>query len=792
MAQEILVAASARPLPDTLKTSAGIRILLTLLCIGLVLFLSLEQLNPPRTVPADAPPAEFSSGRAMNHIRSIAQTPHPVGSAEHARVRDYILTTLRSYGLSPEVQATTVTSQRGPNSFAAAAVENVSARIKGKGNGKALMLVSHYDSVPTGPGASDDGAGVATLLETARALQAGPALQNDLILLFTDAEENGSMGARAFIEQSPQARDVALALNFEARGDSGPAIMFETSQNNSWLIEQFAKAAPDPVANSFSYEIYRLLPNDTDLTVFKKAGLAGLNFAYIDGLPAYHSRLDTVTNVDEQSLQHHGTYALALARQFGNEPLAEAQHSGDNAIYFNTLGTFLARYPAWLRFPLAAFAILLFGFALASGLKRKRLTTKGVILGFGAFLLSLIAAPVVLTALWALLSALGKSYGLFPLGDFYHPAYYMVGFIAITVALASALFMRFSRKRGAENLLVGGLCWWVLLMVASIFLLPGASYILTWPLLFILAAVVFWFRAERSEPTTPKNFAALLVGALPGIILFVPIIYLVFIAMRLNATIAISLMVVLLTGLMVPQLGLVAGARRGWLLPTVAALVGVVSICAGSFVARADGQHPRFDNVFYSLDGDAQKAVWASIDRGADEWTSQFFPAGTKVGQLDEDAPFAPGRYLKAQAPSAALALPSVAVLDDQTADGTRSLKLRLTSGRQAPNIFLGLDAGTSVVSAEVNGKPFEGVGAGPSAAHPAPWVFSYYNLPAEGVELVLKLKAAGPQKIRVMDQSYGLQGLQDVNVKPRPDHLIAFPFQAYSDSTLVAKTFNL
>src|SRR5262244_968287 len=109
--------------------------------------------------------------------------------------------------------------------------------------------------------------------------------------------------------------------------------MFETSPENGWLIKQFAKASPCPIANSLSYEIYRLLPNDTDFTVFKEAGMAGLNFAYIKGINYYHTELDNVEHIDRASLQHQGSYALSLARHFGDLNLERTREN--NLVYFN-------------------------------------------------------------------------------------------------------------------------------------------------------------------------------------------------------------------------------------------------------------------------------------------------------------------------------------------------------------------------------------------------------------------------------------------------------------------------
>lgn len=186
----------------------------------------------PEVVPARAPATEFSAERAMEHIRAIAQEPHPVGSPENARVRAYIISQLEEMGLSPEVQQTTALIP-GRGNVQASTVYNVMARIPGTKPSRAMLLDAHYDSMPMTPGASDCGSCVARLLETARALQADPPLQNDVILLFTDDEELGPMaGAAAFVEQHAWINEIGLVLGFEGIGRTGPSIMFETGPNS--------------------------------------------------------------------------------------------------------------------------------------------------------------------------------------------------------------------------------------------------------------------------------------------------------------------------------------------------------------------------------------------------------------------------------------------------------------------------------------------------------------------------------------------------------------------------------
>jgi hypothetical protein len=287
-----------------LKWGKGIMVCLLIL---IPILIGLLQIQAPKSVKSDAPLDQFSSGRAMTKLSIIAKEPHPIGSQAHQAVQNYLVQELEGLGLKPEIQKAMVASPQ------AGEIENIVTRIRGTDNSKAVMITAHYDSVPTAPGAGDDGAGIAAMLETIRALQVSGPLKNDLILLMTDGEETGLNGAKAFMKEHPLAKNVGIVLNFEARGNKGPSFMFETSDQNGWLIKEFIKAAPDPVAYSIIYNLYKRMPNDTDLTVFREGGLPGLNFAFGIGLNAYHQPIDTPENLDPSSLQHHGEYMLSLS-----------------------------------------------------------------------------------------------------------------------------------------------------------------------------------------------------------------------------------------------------------------------------------------------------------------------------------------------------------------------------------------------------------------------------------------------------------------------------------------------
>jgi hypothetical protein len=766
---------------DSLVSLAAILLLLSLA------LLSVYRQHPPAVAPADSNALEFSALRAMKHLEIISRKPHPIGTLEHAAVRDYLLQQLTAQGLSPEVQKTTAVNPVWSGDFRAGATENVLARLQGTANTKAILLVGHYDSVPNGFGASDDGAAVSALLETLRALKAGPALANDVIFLFTDGEEPGLLGAHAFVAEHPWAKDVGLVLNFEARGNSGPSIMFETSNQNGWLIKEFARAAPYPVAHSLAYEIYRLLPNDTDLTVFKRANLPGLNFAYINGLTHYHTQLDNVSEIDRRSLQHHGSYALALARHFGNLDLRNTREG--NAIYFDLLGATLVHYSgAWIL-PLTIVTTLAFVWLLIAGLRNKRLTVRGLVWGFLALFLSIIVAPVIVTLLWSLIMRFKDVAGVRGQGEAYESNLFFISFAALTIAITSALYIYFRKKASVENLTAGGLIVWLIALLLTSFMLPGASYLPTWLMLFSLPALAYLLFSKEQPQRSFKFLLLLMLSALAGIVLLVPVIYQTFIGLTLGLIGGVMLLLVLLLGLFVPHLKLMATPRQ-WLLPGAMLLIGVGFMGAGLFGSDYDARQPRLDSMLYGLNGETGRAIWASADRRPDEWTTQFMKGGEiqrrPLPEFFSASTTRPFAFIQS-ATTQALAAPNIALLDDSTKDGVRSLRLRLTSMRQAPVISVYLDSEADVQGLAVNGRRIEPRRA--PANQKNPWSVRYYNVPAEGIELALDLKTPQQVRLRVVDQSYGLPDLADKPVSQRPAGLIPanLPF---NDSTLVSKSF--
>lgn len=751
-------------------------ILLALFLVLAVTF-SIREQDPPAAVSTSAAPQLFSAGRAMQHLSVIAEKPHPVGSVEHGMVKDYLIKQLSDAGLEPQIQnSITVapTEGKAPGPVQVTSLQNIVARLKGTSGGKAVLLIAHYDSLLNSFGASDNGAAVATMLETLRALKAGPPLKNDVIFLFTDAEEDGMLGARAFANDNPLVEEVSVALNFDARGNSGPVIMFETSQSNGWLIDQFAHGSQYPVAHSLYYELYRLLPNNTDLTPFKKAGIAGLNFANIDGIEHYHAPLDNLQGVDANTMQHRGSYALALTRQFGDANLSQTRQR--NAIYFDLFGAVLVHYSSAWALPLTLVVAVLFTAVVVLGFRKQRLTVAGIIVGFVSLFLSLFVSSLVSWLLWKLIWLVRSG----PSPAATQSRVLLLGFVALAIAITFAVFTFVRNRANVESLAVGSLLWWLLVMIGVSLLLPGATFVVHWPLLFSLLGLGWMMISARPDRAGRSVVSIVVLGlcALPGIILMAPVIYQIFVGLTLNWSFLVIALLVLLFGLLLPQLRLITMPFK-WVLPGACAVVAVVLLVTGAIInaAPADKQSSR---IYYALNTDTNKAIFAGDTSQGDQRTAQFFTGATEKGSL---ADFAFGRksrdYTLNQAPVAQLAAPEMSVVEDKTADGVRTIKLRLSSPRQAGLVAVYVDSGAQVLNASVNKTT---VSDEPNER----WGIQIGGFPKEGVELQMQVKASEPLKLRLVDQSYGLPPVNTAS-STQPGTPSANP-----DLTLLMKSFSL
>ena len=491
---------------------------------------------PPSPLPANAPASEFSAERAIRHIQVIAKRPHPTGSAANDAVQEHILAELKDLGLETE-------TQRDGN------LENVMGRIVGSSSSDAVLLTAHLDSVAESPGATDDGSGVAVLLETARALMADAPLRNTVIFLFTDFEEDGLVGANAFIADHPWARDVRIVIGFDAGGLSGPGVLSTTSADNGWLIRQLTQA--DPYLSGSS-AINALADSGTDFGhAFKTTGFSGYAFdLYWDR--RIHTPEDSIENLHPSSIQHQGYHALSLARHFGNlDQLVDPREP--DAVYFSVLRLFTVIYsPTW-AIPLAIIVTAVFCGILAFGLRRRILSWRGM--GYGAFIL--LVGPFIAPLPAILLGNWGHGVPLRYIGRPLDQPPQVITVTLLSLALIILWYFLSLRIKSVNlpDLTLGALVPLWVGMIGTSIAFPALSFALTWPLLFSLLACANWFYWYAGQKNSRTVILGLLFsGAVNIIILGSTIVLGLFDQMSLTL-----LLVGVLCGFLVPQIHLMLG-----------------------------------------------------------------------------------------------------------------------------------------------------------------------------------------------------------------------------------------
>ena len=738
--------------------------------------LAVIELKPPDPVPATASPTEFSAERALAHVRAISRAPHPIGSAANTAAREYLVAQLAGLGLNPQVfQAVGVAN--GRRRIVIGNTRDIVGRLPGTANSRAVMLVAHYDSVSTGPGAADDAAAVAAILEAVRALRSGPALKNDLIVLFTDGEEAGLLGADAFASSHPWFKEVGIILNFEARGNRGPSLLFETSPGNASLIAAVSEAAPHPIGSSLFYSLYKRLPNDTDFTVFSAHGTSGLNFALGENLEAYHSRLDTAENLSAGSLQHHGSYALGLSRHFGQQDLTGLHRGGDD-VFFNLLGSsFFVYGESWVLPGEIIVSALLLG-VIVFGVRRSEVRLSRVLLGVLPSLALLLVVPVVLAAAAWLYIRIFSARMI--VSDSVANAWLLAGFALLGVCAGVAMLAVLIRRFSVRELTLSGLIVICALSWALALALPGGSYLLFQPLLLMTMGVLGAMLVKRGS--SQAYGVAGLAGTAVTVMLFAPMAWLVYVffTMQWITAAVVGLMIGLFCILCVSFLAMAVPSGSARLVTVVLLACGLFSLATGTVLSHPGPEHPRHDTIFYSLNADAHSAAWITYDRSADDWTSQFFASQPPRRQSMPD--YLSGmQWPVLSSPASDLKLASpVADIKADTKDGAfRRIRMNVRSVRNANVLRLTFGEKVRLVSVKIGTRE---IVAGRNSGS---FGVSLLGMDANGADLELTLEAPSELSFWLQDESFGLPD----GARPRPANFIA---GQGSDEILVCRKYSL
>jgi len=767
-------------------------------------------LRPPPPAPAAAPPGAFSAERAMVDDRAIAPAAHPIGSEANHKVRDYLVGRMTELGLSPQVRpgVAAYASPRAKGVFLGGEVQDILGVLPGRDRSQpAVALMAHYDSVPDSSGAADDGAGVVSALEIIRALKTKGVPARDVMVLFTDGEEAGLLGADAFFNRDPAARHIGFLINMEARGDAGRVQMFQTGPGNGATIAMMRKAAPRPQSSSLTVFIYQHMPNDTDFTISRKAGIAGLNYAFSGRQFDYHSPTSIPATLDQGSLQDMGQQVLAVAQAAAFAPALPARTP--DVAYSEVFGNLVLAYaPAW-GWLILALSALLIGVAVVRARRAAPFPWTDPLQGLGACLFAVLGAAAILHFARR---ATGAGFGyyaqrfllaqvtrweialvLIGLGFLLTAAAELgrgrrqIAFLPLAAGLASSLFGGFDpfglglgvvaaliglaaygRPASRPGAWSGVLVFGLILAIAAQLAAPLAGFVIAWPLALAALAAVATDAGARKGPLALVILAAaaaVVLGWVGGLA------HGAYTSLDLVELLAAPVLVAAL--LVWPLAQPAEGAPPERLIGPALLILGLALTAVVRFADPYSPRFPQLAYVQYLIDQDTHRA-WRYRPRGSGSpWSDAVLKSdGGRITAANawpfRGAEVAPARYVPA---------PAATIAFSRAADG--DLRLHVTPPAGARTLILNLTPNTPLALREVQGVR-QDVTLAPGAAERMVW-----NVAPNGLDLTLRPISPGRLEVQTaVDLESWPAGATPL--PPRPADLMPFDV---SDTTLVTKS---
>ena len=706
--------------------------------------------------PPQAGAGEFNTQRAIGRLQRILgdERPHPVDSDANDAVRGRLIAELQAIGLQSRVQETTDCSAMPKTRFVSCShVRNVIATIPGQKPGPQLLINSHYDSTPTGPGAGDDGLGVAVMLEVGAILKANPP-PRPVALLFNEGEEFGLNGAHAFVRADPQAKQVNSLINIDVRGVTGPAVMYETSEPNGAAMSLYGKATARPYANSISTDFAKLIPNTTDVVFFRPAGWTLLNYAIVGNETRYHSPGDNIAALDPNSVGHVGTEVLAAARAMAGTPDPARVGSG-RTVFTDIAGRSFFHLPLLVAAGLLAL-LLVAAFVLAwrrASLRKPLLVAGGMVVGG-----SLVAGLVSVAA------------SLIRSGDFWR-AFPLVPYLAVYATLLLAMgFVWWWWGRALDKRRIRAAAWLMILIIGAALSLaiPGAT------IFFLIAPAIALVGITVSDRSP---FAANLLVTLAIVIQFVMFAEILTLVEMLLIDGPLAAVVLLAALVALPAI--IETDAKASRLAVVAMLVASIGLWIGAMaIPRSSAQRPLQFSIDYFRDAAKQKANWAVATKQAPlprnypgQWNKKVLPYNGRT------------RWV-ADAPLLDTPVPTAKVMSAQPSGAGRKVLLSLSSGG-ANTIAIRFPKNAKLLALGLAGSPV----ALPPKGEPDKPILRCTGRACEGLQIEVVLGDNRPADAELFSTKFGLPPQGQPLTAARPKNAIP---QYAPDSTITMSRIRL
>jgi len=750
-----------------------------------VIYWSFSDLKPSLNTDKNVSKTAFSIENALFHLKNISKEAHYTGAKEHKKVQNYIVKELEKMGLEVEIQTQTAINKKW---LAATTAENIITKIKGTTTGKALMLLTHYDSNPhSSLGASDAGSGVVTILEGIRAFLAkNQTPKNDIIILITDAEELGLLGAQAFVDTHTLTKDVGLILNFEARGSGGPSyVLMETNGKNSKLLSEFIAAKPNfPAANSLMYSIYKKLPNDTDLTVFREdANINGFNFAFIGDHFDYHTAQDSYERLDRETLLHQADYFTTTLNHFSNCNL-ENLNSDENFVYVNFPFIKLLSYPfSWVT-PMLITCVIVFLLLLFFGISLNKIAVKNTLRGFIPFLVALILCGGISFSLWKLLLVIHPQYNDILHGFTYNGYTYITAFVFLNLWILFTIYKRTSKVEKPVNLLIAPIFFWLIINFIISIYLKGAGFFIIPVIsaLLILAVSIFMDLEEK----TKRILCTILY--IPTIYIFAPLVKMFPVGLGLKILFVSALFIVLVFGLMI----LSFHQKKSFWTQKWSAILAIIFFGIATYNSGFSIENKKPNSIVYIENSDDKTAYFGTYNSTLDSYTEQVFNGNFTKGSIQnaETKSKYNTRFTYHKKTAFKNIVSSEIITEIDTIIGKkRFIELTIIPNRKLNKLEFITKNKLTLEQFKVNdvlvnnGKNYT-LKSG---------TFLVYHLVNSDKELTLSFTMNTDEKLEIIlnEISYDLLSNENFNIKPRTEAMMPMPFVT-NDAIIISKKLSL
>ncbi len=766
---------------NRMKYQKAIVVLFIVLMVGVVLY---QHFAYPKYAAQDSALEDFSSENAYRHLEHIAQQPRRMYQPYYNQARDYVIDELKKLGIESELQKTTSLEPRLPIFYSS--VENIIARIEGTSHkDDAILLVAHLDSEPfVSPGAGDNGGGVASFLELARAVKSSERLQNDLTLLFSVPEEPGMQGVTAFITEHPLAKKTKIVFNCDGMG-TGHYLMQNTSVENSWLIGELAKACPSLQAYSF-ISFADPLPSK-DGTIFKQFGYPVMDLtSYYSDSKLWHTKHDNFQRISLAGLQENGAQLLSLVRHFGNINLEIADQHG--SVYFSVLNLFIAHYQRSLILPCSLVVLCLSILLMIRGIRKGEVNGKGSLYAFVLLIVGGLVAIGLVRFIFYLITEFHPMYQFLFNDAAYNRLFFYLGFVGLSfLTLVGVLLIGYRKLNvSRRDLDYGVLVFLNVVVLTASFINPDVASMIAWVLLML--QILLFVRSEiNRSPSVP--LAVAIAYSSVAIALILPMMIATFLSndeellRYLPAVVfSVALLPVLCDALLEKRKIFVSFLG-------VATLTLLVVPLADDF----DFEKPRVTYVSCISDADRGKSLWLVRNlykSDFDDYSKQFLREGQRAESIRKYIPDYPYDYSGhfTEMDSTQLAAPTLEVESDSVSKGFRYLKLRVKSSRNAWEMVILKNPELDVIKYAIDGVPCKAL-IGEYTKTDSSLLCVYRNLRNDGLILSMTVKADEKIALKLKDKTYGIP----IRAGMRRMSEAMIPWVDYdAHKTSVIKTFTL